>query len=471
MTSQFSLNAPVLMTSESLQSQTHTLTAEVLPSSEVDKGYVWQDSVWMGRRAQDRPATSPLSIYRLFPIAWRLDHEGRPLSWQALAAQLVPYVADLGFTHVELKDVSASAMDHDFAYFVDRCHDGGIGVILEWPPAQVEQSDEPSSDNDLVHLVMTHLENFHLDGLRLAQNRLGDPSETVLAAETLQSLLRSVSRRYPTILLLSDPGPRTVGADEPSFSRTLAWNTAWSSRTLAYLSEPPEARGACHGMLVEGLTNAFEEHYVLPLVDDESSEGRDTWLGRMPGDEWQRFANLRACLGFMWAHPGKKLLGMGTEFAQGRGWREAGGLDWGLLGEEYNMGVFRMVADLNRIYVTEPALHICDRAPDTFAWVVADDTENSVFAFLRYGDRGMAPLLAIVNFTPKVHHDYRLGVPALGIWREILNSDSEFYGGSNVGNATGVRAEQIRSHGYPASLSLTIPPLATLLLRQGDWPS
>lgn len=470
MTSQFFLNAPELAASGASLNPTSVMT-EDLPSPEVEKGYVWQDAVWMSRRAQAKPATSPLSIYRLFPSAWRLDSQGEPLNWRRLAAELIPYVADLGFTHIELKDVNDHAVDHEFAHFVDRCHEGGIGVILEWPPASTDPQRQSRLADDPIRQVLGYLEGFHLDGLRLALHRAGKPGEPVLSGEALQALLKAISTRYPTVLLLSDPGPRAIGADGPSFSRALAWNSAWPYRTLAYLSEPPEARGACHDLLVEGLTNAFDEHYVLPLVDDESGEGRDTWLGRMPGDEWQRFATLRACLGFMWAHPGKKLLGMGTELAQGRGWHQAGELDWRLLGEGFNMGVFRLVADLNRIYVTEPALHIRDRTPDSFAWVVVDDSANSVFAFLRYGDRGMAPLLAIVNFTPNVHHEYRLGVPALGIWREILNSDSEFYGGSNVGNTVGVRAEQIRSHGYPASLSLTIPPLATLLLRQGDWPS
>lgn len=467
MSSQFQLSGPVLTSSEPVYPHEGALD-DVSPSpGRRVSGYRWRDAVWMHRRAQEKPSSSPLSIYRLYPSAWRLNALGQPLNWRALAAQLVPYVADLGFTHVELKDVSKAATDRGFAAFVDMCHEGGIGVILEWPPAGSEYQSNPEAPQH----VVSYLEAFHLDGLRLATRRAGENSEPVFSTEALQSLLEAISVRYPSVLLLSDPGPNEIGANESSSSHTLAWNTAWSHRTLAYLSEPPEARSGRHDMLVTGLSDAFNEHYVLPLADDESSEGRDTWLGRMPGDDWQRFANLRACLGFMWAHPGKKLLGMGTEFAQERGWRAGGTLDWELFGNSFHMGVFRLVADLNRIYVSEPALHIRDRLPDSFAWVVGDDVRNSVIAFLRYGDEGMAPVLAIVNFTPEVHKDYRLGVPALGVWREILNTDSEFYGGSNVGNASGVRAEQMRSHGYPASLSLTIPPLAMLLLRQGDGPS
>lgn len=468
MTSQFILRTADYLFGNDVSTAgfSHGQSADEPAAAATPFDYPWQDEVWLRRRRLDLPERSPLAIYRLFPSAWRLDAQGQPLSWAALAAQLVPYVADLGFTHIELKDVSDAAMDGQFALFVDRCHEGGIGVILEWPP------HNPVGNTD--H-IKRYLNGFHLDGLRLALNHPGRPGEMLFSAEELEDLLRMVVRDFPGVLLLSDPGPRAIAVGSEALQQalqyTLAWNTAWSSNTLAYLCEPPAARSAHHQQLITGLAHAFDQHYVLPLVDDESSEGRDTWLGRMPGDEWQRFANLRAGLGFMWAHPGKKLLGMGTEFAQGRGWLENHTLDWDLLGNAYHMGVFRMVADLNRIYVTEPALHLRDRSPASFAWVVGDDVKNSVFAFLRYGDEGMAPVLAVVNFTAQVHHGYRLGVPALGVWREILNSDSEFYGGSNVGNASGVRAEQIRSHGYPASLSLTLPPLATLLLRQGDWPS
>lgn len=468
MTSQFLLKTPALSSGEPVPNHVNVLADDPVPPEDSPADYLWQDKVWMRRRAEEQSASSPMAIYRLFPAAWRLDEQGQPLKWRLLATQLVPYVADLGFTHVELKDVRKGEINQEFAQFVDHCHEGGVGVILEWPPA----GSEPGHDSeDPLEQLARYVSSFHLDGLRLTANWSAGLAGTAPSAEALQALLNTVSSRFPGVLLLSDPGPRAMGADERTAQHALAWNSTWSSNTLAYLSEPPDARHAHHEMLVSGLNHAFDEHYVLPLADDESGEGRNTWLGRMPGDEWQRFANLRAGLGFMWAHPGKKLLGMGTEFAQGRGWRQAGTLDWDLFANPYHMGVFRLVADLNRIYVTEPALHIRDRSPDSFAWVVGDDSRNSVIAFLRYGDEGMAPVLAIVNFTPTVLEEYRLGVPALGIWREILNSDSEFYGGSNVGNASGARAEQIRSHGFPASLCLTIPPLATLLLRQGDWPS
>ncbi|MEC9482658.1 MAG: alpha amylase C-terminal domain-containing protein [Halomonas sp.] len=424
-------------------------------------GHHWHDAVWMRQRRRDDPLVDPLSIYRLDPQAWRHDERGQPLGWSELASELVPYVADLGFTHVEVKGVSDTDAGVAFARFVDACHVGGIGVIIEWPTAvQAGTLEEDAA----LHLALAWLEHFHIDGLRL------NPMPPYAGGDgaALARLMDALVAHSPDVLLFADEHSAETA---PTTARILALNTHWSHATQAYLSEPPEARGQHHHRLVEGLASAFESHFVLPLIDERSDDGEATWLARMAGDTWQRFANLRAGLGFMWAHPGKKLVGMGTEFAHGQGWRQAGELDWSLLDDPCHAGMLRLVADLNRIYGNEPALHHFDCHPEGFAWVVGDDSANSVIAFLRYGPEGTAPLLAISNFTPNVLHGYRLGVPALGTWYEILNTDSIYYGGSNVGNAQGVRALLAPSHGYPASLELTLPPLATLLLRQGDWPA
>ncbi len=419
----------------------------------------WHDAVWMGQRRREDPLHYPLAIYRLDPQAWRHDTQGGPLGWQDLAAQLVPYVADLGFTHVEVKHVAESDAGAAFARFVDECHVGGLGVIVEWPLAFPQAGlAEPTS----LDLARGWLEFLHIDGLRLKP----EPPDSDGAA--LGRFMDGLVAHVPDVLLFVDEHDAEVA---PTTARALALNTHWSHATQAYLSQPPAVRGHHHHRLVEGLASAFESHFVLPLIDEQSDEGDATWLGRMAGDTWQRFANLRAGLGFMWAHPGKKLVGMGTEFAHGHAWRPAGELDWSLLDNPCHGGMLRLVADLNRLYGNEPALHHFDCQPEGFAWVVGDDATNSVIAFLRYGPEGTAPLLAISNFTPTVLTGYRLGVPALGTWYEALNTDSTFYGGSNVGNAPGVRAQLVPSHGHPASLELTLPPLATLLLRQGDWPA
>ncbi|MAL99231.1 MAG: hypothetical protein CL583_12385 [Alteromonadaceae bacterium] len=525
-TSQFSVNGALLNTSAPVGADAME-EAPASPAVERARDYPWRDSGWLDRRLRDQPAVSPVAIYRIFPSAWRVDDRGQPLSWSALAKQLVPYAADLGFTHVELlgfdpelctqttartvenKHLCAetgstpgntcAVTDHTFAEFVDQCHEGGLGVILDWPllgqnerrvkevegrgveDKEIEHSAiediRVNALEELLPRIASYLDVFHLDGLRLELHPqlepagTGDTGRRDKLVQTLQNLVHSLTERFPTVMVLLENGLIDLGLDLPSSKRLLTWNTVWCENILAYLSEEPDIRADRHQNLVQGLNQAFDGNFVLPLADGRSSQGLSSWLERMPGDRWQRFANLRACLGFMCAHPGKKLLGMGTEFAQGRGWRYDARLDWELFSDPCNSGVFRLVADLNRLYVTEPALHLRDWGKDGFAWVVGDDTENSVVAFLRYGDEGMAPLLAVVNFKPVVHHAYRLGVPAMGVWRELINSDSKFYGGSNVGNASGVRAENIPSHGYPASLNLTIPPLGTLLLRQGDWPA
>lgn len=503
MTSQFSVNGALLNTSSQVGADAMD-EAPASPPLEYARDYQWRDDAWLDRRLRDRPAVSPVAIYRIYPSAWRVDDHGEPLSWSALAKQLVPYAADLGFTHVELLGFNpepcpqttaptvenkhscaetggtpgntCAVTDHTFSEFVDQCHEGGLGVILDWPLLGQKES-RINALAELLPLIASYVDVFHLDGLRLELHPQLDPAgsddadrrETLV--QTLQNLVLSLTERFPTVMVLLENGLIDLGLDLPSSKRLLTWNTVWCENLLAYLSEEPEIRAGHHQNLVQGLNHAFDGNFVLPLADGRSSQGLSSWLERMPGDRWQRFANLRACLGFMCAHPGKKMLGMGTEFAQGRGWRYDARLDWELFSDPCNSGVFRLVADLNRLYVTEPALHLRDWSNDGFAWVVGDDTENSVVAFLRYGDEGMAPLLAVVNFKPVVHHAYRLGVPAMGVWRELINSDSKFYGGSNVGNASGVRAENIPSHGYPASLNLTIPPLGTLLLRQGDWPA
>lgn len=226
-----------------------------------------------------------------------------------------------------------------------------------------------------------------------------------------------------------------------------------------------------HGELTCGLQYAFSEHYVLPLSHDEVVHGKGTLLSRMPGEERQKLAGLRAYLAFMWAHPGKKLIFMGAELGQLREWHHDRALDWCRLDEVGPRGLCRALADLNRIYVEDPALYSRDAEAEGFSWVIGDDSDNSVIAFLRHAEPGKAPLLVVCNFTPVAREHYRVGVPVMSAWREIFNSDSIFYAGNNQGNGSAVHAHPEPSHGYPASLLLTLPPLSTLYLRQGDWPT
>ena len=432
------------------------------PRDEVARHH-WQDATWMQQRLRDEPRTSPLSIYRLQAQAWRRDAQGAPLAWAALAASLVPYVADLGFTHIELRGLDEAEANLAFARFVDACHDGGIGVIVEWPLAVPPVLME---EEEVIAQALEWLARFHFDGLRLMPLA---PGEDAASIALLGKVMAAIAAHVPDVVLFCEYR-WTPPVVDPSASRLLVWNTRWSRALLDYLSHAPEARGAYHDALTGVMGDAFDSHFILPLVD-EAWAVETTWYGCMPGTTEQRLASLRACLGFMWAHPGKKLLSMGAEFANGREWQQDGELDWTLLDRSGHAGLLRLVADLNRLYGNEPSLHYRDGEPDSFAWVVGDDATNSVVAFMRYGAEGTAPLLVVTNFGPSQLHHYRLGVPALGTWREILNTDSAFYDGENVGNGMGVRAQLSPSHGYPASLELTLPALTTLLLRQGDWPT
>jgi 1,4-alpha-glucan branching enzyme len=234
---------------------------------------------------------------------------------------------------------------------------------------------------------------------------------------------------------------------------------------LRYIGRQPVHRAFHHDDITFGLLYAFSEKFILPISHDEVVHGKGSLIARMPGDHWQRFANLRAYLGFMWAHPGKKLLFMGCEFAQEREWNHDAEIDWDALGDPSHAGIQRLVRDLNRLYASEPALHSRDALPEGFRWLIGDDRVNSVFAFLRLGDEGSAPILVVSNMTPVPRHGYRIGVPRPGRWREIANSDSRFYGGSDLGNDGAVHTIDQPSHGESQSVLLTLPPLATVMLR------
>jgi 1,4-alpha-glucan branching enzyme len=252
-------------------------------------------------------------------------------------------------------------------------------------------------------------------------------------------------------------------ADEGGLGFDFKWNMGWMHDTLHYMEEQPVYRKWHHGEMTFGLVYAFSERFVLPLSHDEVVYGKGSLIRKMPGDDWQKFANLRAYFGFMWSHPGKKLVFMGGEFAQWREWNHDIGLDWFLLDNPMNRGVQSLLADLNAAYRTYPALHVRDTETSGFRWVVLDDAEQSVYAYLRFGADTDPAVLAVCNFTPVPRYGYRLGVPYAGVWREIVNTDAANYGGSNMGNGGSVHAEHVPSHDLPASLVLTLPPLSTVI--------
>jgi 1,4-alpha-glucan branching enzyme len=412
----------------------------------------------------------------------------------------------------------------DFARLIDAFHEAGIGVVLDWVPAHFptdahglarfdgtalyEHADpkegyQPDWNTYIFNLgrsevrgfligsALHWIEQYHVDGLRVdavasmlyrdysrregewVPNRYGG-RENLEAISFLQELAALLRQRCPGVALMAEestawPGV-TRGPADPEvpwgglgFSHK--WNMGWMHDTLHYMHEDPVHRRWHHDEITFGLIYAFFEKFILPLSHDEVVYGKGSLLNKMPGDEWQRFANLRAYLGFMWAHPGKKLLFMGGEFAQWNEWDHNRGLDWHLLEQPRNAGMQRLVRELNRLYRATSALWRRDFTSDGFRWVVLNDREQSVFAFLRFGFEGDAPVLAVCNFTPLPRHGYRIGVPRGGNWRETFNSDGALYGGSNLGNGGGCAAEPIASHGEAWSLSLILPPLATIYLQ------
>ena len=405
-----------------------------------------------------------------------------------------------------------------FAKFVDRCHAAGVGVLLDWVPAHFptdahglarfdgtalyeHQDPREGFHRDWNTFIYNHgrnevrafligsalfwLEKYHVDGLRVdavasmlyrdysrpqgewVPNQYGG-RENLEAISFFQELSRAMIDRVPGAVMIAEESTAFPGVsrsvDEGGLGFDFKWNMGWMHDTLHYMEEQPVYRKWHHGEMTFGLVYAFSEKFVLPLSHDEVVYGKGSLIRKMPGDDWQKFANLRAYFGFMWTHPGKKLLFMGGEFAQWREWNHDAGLDWFLLDNPSNKGMQTLLCDLNTAYRANRALHVKDTEPSGFRWVVMDDSEQSVFAYMRLGQEGDAPVLVVCNFTPVPRFEYRVGVPVAGKWREIVNTDAALYGGSNLGNDGGRYADPSPSHGLPASLSLTLPALSTTIL-------
>jgi 1,4-alpha-glucan branching enzyme len=506
-----------------------------------DAPFHWTDSAWMAQRAVRQRTDAPIAVYEVHAASWLPAADAGVTGWDNLAARLVPYAKRMGFTHIELLPV----MEHPFggswgyqplgqfapsallgppdafARLVDRCHDAGIAVLLDWVPAHFPSDAHGLARFDgtalyehadpregfhrdwntyiynlgrnevrsfLISSAMHWLQHYHADGLRVdavasmlyrdysrpagewIPNKYGG-RENLEAVSFLQQLSEAIRDFCPGAILVAEESTAWPGVTRPANQGGLGfdykWNMGWMHDTLHYMQEEPVNRSWHHDELTFGLVYAFSEKFVLPLSHDEVVHGKYSLLGRMPGDNWQKFANLRAYFGFMWTHPGKKLLFMGGEFAQAREWNHDHGLDWWLLDQPEHQGVQYAVRDLNHLYQAIPALHRHDCDPEGFRWVVMDDRSQSVFAYLRFGAPEDAPVLVVCNFTPVPRRDYRVGVPEPGTWQEIFNSDSATYGGSNLGNGGLAIAEDHSSHDQPCSLSLLLPPLATVIFKAG----
>jgi len=505
--------------------------------------YPWRDREWVDGRARHQPLDGPISIYEVHLGSWRRQadaHWGqRYLTYRELAAELIPYVKEMGYTHIELLPIAEHPFDgswgyqvlgfyaptsrfgapEDFMFFVDECHAAGIGVLLDWVPAHFPKDGAGLNNFDgtqlyahanpmqgehqdwgtlifnysrnevrafLISNALFWIDKYHIDGLRVdavasmlyldysreegqwIANEYGG-RENLAAISFLRKVNEVLHGIFPGVLTVAEESTSWPMVSRPTYvgglGFSLKWNMGWMHDTLSYMAKDALFRRFHHNQMTFGMLYAFHENFVLPLSHDEVVHGKGALLNKMSGDEWQKFANLRAYFGFMWGYSGKKLLFMGGEFGQWQEWNHDSGLEWLALEAPRHRGVQRLVRDLNLVYRFEPALHQVDFDWNGFRWIDANDSDNSVFSFLRYGKNAEDFIVVVCNFTPVVRERYRIGVPRAGAYRELINSDLEIYGGSGLGNGPALATLPESCHTFDQCLSLTLPPLATLWLK------
>ncbi len=501
-------------------------TASVVTASE----YSWNDEAWLDNRAKHSAHDSAMSVYEIHLGSWK-----QGLSYRDLADDLIPYARDMGFTHLELMPV----MEHPFGgswgyqvtsyyaptsrfgdpddlrYFIDRAHQEGLGVLLDWVPGHFpkdawalgrfdgtplyehpdplrgEQPDwgtyifdfgRAEVRNFLVANALYWLQEFHADGLRVDavasmlyldysrdagqwRPNVHGGRENLDAIAFLQEANATAYKNVPGIVMVAEESTAWPGVTAPTSGGGLGfglkWNMGWMNDSLRYLAEEPVNRSHHHHTVTFSLIYSFSEHFMLPLSHDEVVHGKGSLYGRMPGDHWQKIAGLRSLLAYQWAHPGKKLIFMGDEFGQTAEWSEGRSLDWWHTEDPLHDGLRRLVGDLNALYRAQPALWQKDDDASAFRWIDADDSAHNVISFVRYAEDG-PPVVVAVNFAGVPHENYRLAFPHAGTWEEVLNTDSATYGGSGVGNLGQVAAAKEPHHGYPASTTVRLPPLGVV---------
>ncbi|MEL6637898.1 MAG: 1,4-alpha-glucan branching protein GlgB [Bacteroidota bacterium] len=508
-----------------------------------DSKYAWKDQDWMKKRQQNAGQPQAFSVYEVHLGSWRKKDRRQSPSYRELAETLVPYVADLGFTHVEFMPVMEHPYDpswgyqitgyfaptsrfgtpEDFMYLVDAFHRAGIGVLLDWVPSHFPTDAHGLADFDGTHLydhedprqgfhpdwksaifnygrhevraflisnALFWLERYHIDGLRVdavasmlyldysrddgqwIPNQYGG-NENLEAVDFLKEFNETVYREFPDAITIAEESTAWTGVSRPTYTGGLGfgqkWMMGWMHDTLKYFKEDPIHRKYHHNAITFSLVYAFTENFMLPLSHDEVVHGKGALIDRMPGDEWQRFANMRLLFGYMFTHPGSKLLYMGGEFAQTSEWSLERGLDWWLLPFQYHQGVQQWVKALNHFYTSHPSLYHHQFAPEGFEWVELHDGNNSVVIYLRKGEATDKPLLVICNFTPVVREEYQVGVPGGGQWKCVLNGDDASYGGSGYELPAKVKAERKTAQGRDHSLVLSLPPLAVTVWEPLRW--
>jgi 1,4-alpha-glucan branching enzyme len=499
------------------------------------ENYKWQDSDWMTRRPETDWLHAPVAVYEVHLASWKRPKDDRPyFNYRELAHQLVDYAHEMGYTHLQLMPINEHPYDGswgyqvtgyfaptsrygtpaDFMYFVDYCHQKGIGVLIDWVPAHFPMDAHGLANFDGTCLYEhadprqgfhpdwgTHVFNYsrqevreflissatfwadvyHIDGIRVdavasmlyldysrnegewIPNEHGG-RENLAAISFFKDMNTTLHSDFPGILTIAEESTSWGGVSRPVYDGGLGfsmkWDMGWMNDTLRYMALDPIHRAHHQNDLSFRMIYAFTENFMLPLSHDEVVHGKKALISQMPGDVWQQFANLRLLYGYQYTMPGKKLLFMGCEFAQWEEWDCDAELDWALFGQKYHDGIRRFVGDLNRIYRETPAMYENDFESAGFEWLQCDDAQNSVFAFIRYSTNCTKRIVVVANFTPVPRDNYRVGVPEKGFYREILNSDSKIYGGTNSGNMGGVESKPITSHGRPHSISLHLAPLA-----------
>jgi 1,4-alpha-glucan branching enzyme len=523
--------------------------------------YHWQDEDWLEKRRQADPTTQPIAVYELHLGSWLhassadktqlLSGESEPvqvsewntgarfLSYYELADKLIPYITEMGYTHIELLPIAEHPFDgswgyqvtgyyaptsrygtpEDFMYFVDRCHQAGIGVIVDWVPGHFpkdghglaffdgshlyEHADPRQGEhkewgtlvfnynrnevrNFLVSNVLFWFDKFHIDGIRVdavasmlyldycrkegewVANQYGG-RENLAAADFLRQVNSVLFSYYPGALSIAEESTDWPMVSWPTYvgglGFNLKWNMGWMHDMLDYFSMDPWFRQFHQNNITFSMWYHHSENYMLALSHDEVVHGKSNIIGKMPGDEWQKFANVRCLFSYMYSHPGKKTLFMSMEFGQWSEWNVWGDLEWGLLQFEPHQKLKQFFADLNTLYKSQPALYSQDFEESGFQWIDCSDNRHSVASFIRRAQDPGDFVVVICNFTPQPHSHYRIGVPEIGFYTELFNSDARQYGGSNMGNLGGKWTDEWSCHNLPYSIDLCLPPLSTLILK------